>query len=382
MTSDGFKVFDSDLHVCEPLDLWERYIDPRFKDQAPRGIPTTGPFSSMCMTHEGKMTDRQGSPGYADMARVIEAARRHGRLEQFVDFERRGWGPDVQLEAMDVEGIDAAVLYPSRGLSANAKEFDDDELALAIARAYNDWLAEFCAAAPDRLLGAGMVHPQSIKGAIAEARRMKADLGFKAIYIRPNPVRGRNWHNPAYDPLWAECEKQGLVVGFHEGKPCTLPHAIAERFDGRHELLWATDHVARHPMEMMYAALCMIMGGVLERFPALRVGFLEANCSWVPYWLWRMEEHYEAIETQIKGRVPRRPTEYFERQCYVCVESEETTAGPAIEGYGENIVYSTDFPHGDSAYPHSVATFLGQAFPAEAKRKILWDNCARLYDLG
>ena len=106
-----------------------------------------------------------------------------------------GWGPDVQLEAMDAEGIDVAVLFPTRGLFAHAKEYDDDRLAGAVSRAYNDWLAEFCSHAPKRMFAAAMVPAQNVPACVEEIRR-GAERGFKAVFLRPNPVRGRNWNNP------------------------------------------------------------------------------------------------------------------------------------------------------------------------------------------
>ena len=114
-----------------------------------------------------------------------------------------------------------------------------------------------------------------------------------------------------YDPLWAECEKLGLAVGFHEGTPCQLPVAIGERFDGVHEDLWMTEHVAAHPIEAMYACLSIIAGGVCERFPTLRFAFLEGNCSWLPFWLWRMDEHHELRERVVADKLPLPPSEYF-----------------------------------------------------------------------
>lgn len=382
MAHDGYKVLDSDLHVLEPADLWLRYIEPRYRDQAPVGTNEYVP--DMNLKHEGKYISRSGElPVMAGGEFSIELVTRQGQMEKYKEFAARGWGPDTQLEAMNDEGVDLAVLFPTRGFYAVGKEYADDGLAAAIARAYNNWLAEFCARAPDRLYGAALVAIQSVEAAVAEVRRAKRELGFKAVYLRPNPVRKRNWHDPAYNPLWAECEKQGLTIGFHEGWPCQLPVAIGERFDGRHEDLWLTEHVACHPVEAMYASLCLIMGGVLERFPGLKVAFLEANCSWVPYWLWRMDEHYEHRESVTKSKLPLRPSEYFKRQCFASIEAEETMGKYVLDWMGDdNLVFSTDYPHEDSRYPRAVATFTAQPFPESSKRKILWDNCARLYSFA
>lgn len=379
MAHNGYKFIDPDLHVFEPNDLWQRYLEPEFRDQAPLGSDAF--LGDMYLMHEGKVISRGGMiPMMEELMDDLTAMNE--RAERIREFAARGFGPDVQLEAMDDEGIDIAVLFPTRGFYAVGKEYDDDRLAAAIARAYNNWMAEFRSADPERMVGVGLVAPQNVDLAIDEVRRMKHELGFRAVYLRPNPVRRRNWHNPAYDPLWAECEKLDLPVAFHEGWPCQLPVAAGDRFDGRHEDLWLTEHAICHPVEMMYASLCMIMGGVLERFPGLRVAFLEANCGWVPYWLWRMDEHYEHREKRVKNKLPRTPSEYFKEHCFVAVEADEHMGGWVAEQIGDdNIVFSTDFPHEDSRYPHSVEAFLELPFSEESRRKILWDNAARLYDL-
>ena len=379
MSLDDFKVMDSDMHVLEPVDLWPRYIESKFKERAPVG--TNNYLVDLHLMHDGEVISRFKRPMEGN-DKVIAQCERFGRLEQYRDFESRGWDSDTQLEAMDAEGIDVAVLFPTRGLFAHAKEYDDDELAAAISRAYNNWMADFCAADPERMYGAAMVPAQNVQAAVEETRRAKLELGFKSIFLRPNPVRGRNWNNPVYDPLWEECQKHNLAVGFHEGTPCQLPVAIGERFDGVHEDLWMTEHVSAHPIEAMYACLSIIGGGVCERFPELRFAFLEGNCSWLPFWLWRMDEHHELRESVVADKLPLQPSEYFARQCFAGVEADEDIAEDVFKRLGnDSIVFSTDFPHSDSRYPHSVETFLTQPFSDESKRKVLWDNCARLYAL-
>ena len=223
MAHNGFKVMDSDMHVQEPFDLWLNYIDPAYKHRAPIG--TNEYLSDLHLMHDGQVISRDRRHIVEDDI-VLGQAERYGRLELFQDYDERGWGSDVQLEAMDKEGIDVAVLYPTRGLIAHAKEYDDDGLAAAISRAYNDWLADLCAPAPQRMYGAAMLPAQCVDAAVEEVKRTRQEYGFKAVFLRPNPVRGRNWNNPVYDPLWAECEKQGMAVGFHEGLPCVLPVAV------------------------------------------------------------------------------------------------------------------------------------------------------------
>jgi uncharacterized protein len=126
-------------------------------------------------------------------------------------------GAPKRLEAMDQEGIDVGVVYPTRGLFAQGIDGMEPKLAAAIARAYNNWLYDFCAVNPQRLIGAGMISPFEIDDAVVEARRSVKELGFKGIFLRPNPVNGRNWHDPYYEPLWSQLETLDVPLGFHEG---------------------------------------------------------------------------------------------------------------------------------------------------------------------
>ncbi len=379
MSKNGFKVMDSDMHVMEPIDLWDRYMKPKFRDRAPR--PTYSYFLDQRMEHEGKVISRsQVSFDNYSVLPTEMMTDRYGNLDQLKKHQERGWGPDVQLEAMDAEGVDVAILFPGLALSALGKEYDDDDLAADVARAYNDWMADFCREDNTRLYGVGMISVQNVEAAVQEVIRIKQELEFRAVYLRPNPIRGRNWHHSAYDPIWAECEKQGLALGFHEGIPHELPVVMGDRFQAPQDDLWLTEHVAAHPLEQMYACLSFIMGGVLERFPTLQVGFLEGNCSWAPFWLWRMDEHWEHRERYVKSQLPLRPSEYFKRQCYISVEADETPGTFALEWLGdENIVFSTDYPHTDTRYPHALDTFLEMPFSKENFKRILWDNCTRLY---
>jgi predicted TIM-barrel fold metal-dependent hydrolase len=121
-------------------------------------------------------------------------------------------------------------------------------------------------------------------------------------------------------------------------------------------------------------------GGILQRHPKLKVAFLEANCSWLPWLLWRLDEGYEREGDIFMPELTMPPSEYFKRQCFISVEPDEGPARYTIEEFGcDQLVFSTDYPHGDSKYPHAVESFLKLPLSDENKRKILWDNCTRFY---
>lgn len=367
MARQGFKVFDSDMHIMEPPDLWERYMPAEFRSWAPRGV-TSDSVRDLRLT-------MPGAPPPGGSRHTGKNFQRNQRL--YADHARRGWGPDVQLEAMDAEGIDLAVLFPSRGLLPLTLPAMEPPYAHAIARAYNDWLHEFCQADTERLLGAGMVSVYDIGHAVEEAHRAAEELGFRAIFLRANVVNGKAWHDHYYEPLWNALEELGIPLGLHEATG-SWSHQTGEMFDPNFGLR----RIYSQPMEQMLAMGSFIGGGVLERHPRLNVAFLEANCSWVPWLIWRMDESYELEGDICMQGLKMQPSAYFRRQCFVSVEPDEFPVRHMLEEFGSGqLVFSTDYPHGDSRYPNATDTFLKMPIPDDDRRNILWNNCARFYGI-
>jgi uncharacterized protein len=398
MAKAGFRVFDSDLHCVEPPDLWQRYIDPQYRERAPQGAEFAFRNAVVYIEVEGRVMPwfspkgPDGKPLPACLPdKALRAMIRQGmeshpaslaiqQLQQarFADMSGRHWAPETQLEAMDIEGVDITVVFPTSGLLVLGVDDLDPGLAAAIARAYNNWLADYIKADPKRLYGAAMIAPHDIELAVAETKRAVQELGFKAIFLRPNPVHQRQWYDPYYEPLWQTLVELNVPLAFHEGVGVHLPQA-GQRFGDNLFLR----HIACHPIEMMYAVMAMCGGGVLARHPQLRVGFLEANCGWAPWLLDRMDDHYEIQLGITPQQLPEKPSAYFHRQCVLSVETEEAFTGHVIDAIGDdNLVMSTDWPHPDSKYPKGVDTFLSLPLSNESKRKILWDNCVRFYGLG
>jgi predicted TIM-barrel fold metal-dependent hydrolase len=372
-----YRVLDADVHVIEPMSMWAEHIDPKFRGREPQpedlafgmlvdGIPIN--------TWDARERDLD------DAARALRKERILGIFqEMYPDAVARGFDAPSQLDGMDQEGIDVAVLYPSFGLFALATDGLDPALALAISRAYNDWLHEFCATDPSRLKAVAMVPRQDPEGAAAEATRAVRELGMVGVFVRPNAVDGRTLDDRCYDPLYDACQTLGVPLGLHEGGKAGHPQAGADRFTDLE-----MQHICTHPLEQMCAAVSLIYGGVLDRFPTLEVAFLEAGCGWVPFWLERMDEHHDnALAKNYGGTRTRalRPSEYFQRQCYVSANADETFLASVADQIGaDRIVFSSDYPHPDAPFPHAVDEFLElDDLTDEQKRMILWDNTARLY---
>ena len=175
-----------------------------------------------------------------------------------------------------------------------------------------------------------------------------------------------------------EAESLGVPVAFH-GIQMAYQEHLGRRFMDN----FVMAHAVAHPLEQMMALGSLLTGGVFERFPGLKAAFLEGSCSWVPWWLWTLDERVEKFGDEERFRLSMRPSEYFHRNCWVSVDPDEDVVRHALPSMGDdNIVISTDWPHDDSAYPRAVDTFLALAGVSGAsKKKILWDNCARLYGL-
>jgi predicted TIM-barrel fold metal-dependent hydrolase len=365
----GFKILDSDMHLREPADLWDKYMEPEWRDRAPKILSSTARSSAMVLI-EGKILQ-----GYKPSYRggIFDATRID---EEIADYRARGFDAKTQLQAMDREGLDVAALYPSIGLGIMMRDDMDPKLAAAIARAYNNWLHDFCQTDPKRLKGVAMLPLHDPNEAVKEAQRAVGKLGFIGTFARPEPLRNLPWHSRYFDGLWSALEELQVPLGFHSATAAGEAPQIGDRF-GDNLLL---RHVVSHPMENMMAMVDTIGGGVCERHPKLKLAFLECYCGWASFLLHRMDN------AMAKGRFPTagklKPSEYFKRQCWISTEHEKELP-MIIDLIGDdNIVFSTDYPHGDSDFPHAVEEFLEMdGVSKESRKKILWDNCARLYNV-
>lgn len=370
---NGFKVLDSDMHIMEPADLWERYIDKKFKHLAPRGVISHNVRDLRMVYPDGRDWARQ-SVRESDVASGKNFEKNQG---VYGKDAARGWTSQVQLEAMDIEGIDVAVLYPTRGLRALVVEDMDAPFAAAMARAYNDWLYDFCKQDPKRLVGAAMISTYNMNDAVEEARRC-AGLGFRAVFMRAVPLVDHQWQDSYYEPLWSALEDLNLSVGLHESTG-TGARQVGRRLEPNLMLR----RVYAQPFEQMMALGNFCAGGIFARHPKLRAAFLEANCSWLPWLLWRLDETWELEGDVWAPDLKAKPSEYFRKHCVVSIEPDEVTATKIIDQIGPaNLVFSTDYPHGDSKYPEATNHFMKLPISDEIKKKVLWDNCANYYAMA
>lgn len=281
--------------------------------------------------------------------------------------------PQIQLQDMDAEAIDMAILYPTSGLFIG--EVRDFEWENYYCRAYNDWLANFCAASPERLKGVAMVPLQDTKLGCQELNRA-ARLGMVGAmvpsYFRFGPP---NVGDPHFDPFYAEAERLGMPVAVHATGGIT---ADVNRFRS-----FLQNHICSHVIEQMTAVVAMVIGGVFERFPNLKVGFMEAGCGWLPFWMEHMDEEFELRWREVPY-LKHKPSQYvINSQCYFGVEPEEKLISlVAAEVGAEKFMYASDYPHWDGGWPNTVKTLSSRPdISDELLRKLMCDNALKFYGL-
>ncbi|MBI4241252.1 MAG: amidohydrolase, partial [Candidatus Rokubacteria bacterium] len=351
---NGFRVMDSDLHTMEPDGLWERYLEERFRKLAPT-------FARSVEGSPNQPTIRIGDLAIGEFTMRPTTARAGGDLYRRTVAKHphnevaiaRGYDAESHLQAMDIEGIDVAILYGTRGRQVLMHDDLDPELAAALARAHNNWTRDYCGGNPEWLKFAAQIAFHDVDWAVKEARRAVRELGAVAVIGNPNPVKGRHIHDADFEPLWDAIEELGVPVGFHPTGISSLRDDIARRLldhpSGR-----AIGSAARNPMELMLAFASLAAGGVLERHPKLRCAFLEGTCGWLPWWLWRLDEIWEKFGPGSDVKLSALPGEYFFRQCFVATDADEKVLQQVVEAVGDdNIVVSTDYPHSDGLFPNA-----------------------------
>ena len=293
---DGMRFVDCDMHVMEPADIFDRYLDPKFKD---RVISAPGRAGGAQMVIDG--LSRAGDDDlqqYRKRNKKVSANQRQplsgSRSAPYLGFAiERNYDPVAQVMGMEMEGVDIAVLFPTMGLGLIARNGMDPFLSEALCRAYNDWIHDFCQYSPDRLKFAAMLPFHDVTLACRELRRCVTELGAVGSFIRPNMVNGHYWHSNYWEPLYSLHEELNVTWGFHEGTGAWYSHMNTLYGENRFYR-----HVASHWIEMQQALVAMIVGGVFEFHSNLRVGFLEAQNSWAPGLLSRIEWDYpQYLET-------------------------------------------------------------------------------------
>lgn len=373
---EGFRVIDSDLHVIETGEVYENYLEEKYRDKMPRYLgwsPTNFPHWDV----QGQMI-----PPWARAQEVVGPQQYLDAPTEHVykSVRERKYDPSSTVQAMDAEGIDVGVMYRTFAHMVVSIDDLDPRYATAYCAAFNDWLADYCRTSPKRLKPAAIVSLHDPELAAAEARRAVEQKSHVGVVLLPMPINDRYFNSPECDVLWKEITRLNVPLTFHGTSGGASKDYVTNRFRGKPNFR-TQNHASAFPFELMLAMSAMLVGGVLERFPNLRVGFLEGNCGWLPWWLHRLDDQWKKYGGGEAIKLSAKPSEHFKRQCFIGTDVDEDLLKVVVDEIGDdNIVMSVDYPHADGPFPNGIKTFLDlPGVSKESKRKIMWGNCLRLY---
>jgi uncharacterized protein len=332
------RVISADSHVLEPADLWTRGLaTTRFADRAPRVVDAGTAQQFLIDGLEPQPVSLPGAAGKAS-----EELRESGTFD---DARAGGWNLKARLADQDVDGIDAEVLYPS--ISMSLTRVPDVEYQLACVRAYNDWLAELCAGAPDRVAGHALLPTVDVAAAVTEVQRVHA-LGLRGVLLPGRPPEG-HYAEARFDPLWAECAQRSLPVSFHialTGDPAGDPML------GSGIRMMTVMSVVQ---AMQQTLSLFVFGGVFERHPQLTLVSAEHDAGWVAHYAYRLDQLFERHRHWLGPdlELSRRPSEYVATNALFTFQKDPV----AVETRGRvgvtQLMWASDYPHSDSTWPHS-----------------------------
>jgi predicted TIM-barrel fold metal-dependent hydrolase len=376
-----YRIISADDHIDMqwlPKDLWQKRAPAAWRERAPKVVDTAdGPYWVCGDDRWESWGGRMGAAGAMGGRRL--ALERGGVLEPGV---LRPTTTALRLADMDRDGVDASVMYgPIVPLSIK-----DPALRQVCYRAYNEWLAEFCASAPDRLVGAGLVPIDDPAMAAEEVRHLK-QIGIRTGMFLAARVELPLW-DAAWAPLWEAAAETGIPIGFHLG-------------GGHRTVVWsgpkAADagnmgvRVSCSTLQMDEALAAVIFSGALERYPGLKIVLAETGIGWLPYLLERMDDSYRKFldaeewwraHGGLALRMP--PSHYFRRQVWATFQTDHAGLR-LLDLLGEGrVMWASDYPHADSTWPESQRA-IDESFhgvPPRARARILCDNARELYGLG
>jgi uncharacterized protein len=379
------QVIDSDGHLHEPFDLFERHIEKEFYSMRPRVVELRDEQRDEGRwLVEGRLVPRlpftKGVGGGGFRYQTPRHSQMKAKDNSLDDIEGR-------LQDMDEMGIDFQIVYPTAVVWVF--DVENKELAAAACRAYNNYVAEQCAKAPKRLGGVALVPIQDPAAAVEEARRAVQKLGLLGAVI-PGIVGNNPLHAKEFTPFFETMNELNAPIGFH---------AVT----GMHYTPWAdcfTDffstHVTAMPFSMMVAMMSMVRSGLLKALPHLRCAFLEIGASWFPYWTWWVGKHIEHV---LEPRAGRKESSWG-REPYglpstVHEPMEDILEGRILSGFetDENLrvildqlgskgfMYASDYPHSDMEWNRVQAIQGSEALSSAEKADLLDENARRFYNL-
>ena len=372
----NYKLISSDSHIIEPADLWKERIEPKYRDRAPYVVREENTDQWYV---DGNL--KFGFVGVTTQAglrfETPEQISQEGRLE---DILPGGLDPHEHVKDMDLDGISAGVLYPTQALNT-FMVLPDSELLSAICTGYNDWVADFCKPYPDRLKAIGMLNVDDVDDGVKELQRV-AKIGLAGVLITIRPMEKRYDH-PDYEPLWAAAQDLDMVLSLHTGsvrwRKGVMTATLASHGDAIEMV--QKDYNPR-------TSLCaMILSGVFERYPKLKIGVVEFELAWAPFFLRTMDNVYQERVAGLKGyrfKGSARPSDFFKSNVFVSFQEDDLGVQLRSVIGVDNLLWGSDYPHAESTFPRSreIVDRILEGVPAEEAAKIAGGNAARVYNFN
>ncbi len=370
-----YEVISCDGHLEIPPDAWVRHIPAEHLNRAPRLIKLrTG--------GEGWIVE--GSPLIHNGQNV--AAGRPLKVKGGSYWEADGTpvpgtgDARQRLAEQDRDGIDAEVLYPPVFISRFIENIEDGEAYVAMVRAFNDFLAEdYCAVAPDRLIGNAVMPASGIEDAIAELKRAR-EIGLRSICLGSFP-NGSGTPAPEDDLFWQAALDLGVPITAHSAMGDRSNPLLVQSARGTFDLEMSM--LSRTMPPPVVGIVRMILSGVLDRFPDLRIYFAETNASWMPGLLYMLDDSYSIFKHWYGVELAMRPSEYVWRHFSFGIVRDPLALRMRDLLDIDHIMWGSDFPHSVSSFPES-ARWLDEIFegcPAAIRRKVLVDTPCAFFGL-
>ena len=370
---------DADGHILEAADCWENYCEAKYKPTAIRVKTDEDGYQYFEIEGKPSRVSRRGQP-FSSIGAMGAVTREKGSIDP-----RRKYGEDVPLGAMDakerlqrldLEGLDAAIIYPSLGLSWET-ECENAEYAQAMTRAYNRWLVEWCADSGGRLIPVAHLSLGDPKAAATELER-SVKAGCKGGWVVQFVMNGKPHAHPDHDVLFAKAQELDVPLAVH---PSLEPQWA---LPGRYHL----EYVRKQPFflnvtasdSIRHALVSFMQYGTFEKFPKLKVVILEVGAGWASYWLDRMDAVYDSV---IGRTLPlkEKPSHYFKRNVWISADPDEHSLPAMMQLCGEGqFFWASDFPHPDHTGDYlKELEELADKLPADARAKFLGENVMRVY---
>ncbi|MEO5841049.1 MAG: amidohydrolase family protein [Acidimicrobiales bacterium] len=338
----------ADSHFVEPPDIFERYLPRRLHEQAPRmELQTDGNgISQHVWTFEGNFVTPLG--GGAPRRGAQDQGNREFRA-LWSEIDPAAYDPNAYADALRIDGVGLAIVQPTTGLVL--WRVPDSELLTALFRAQNDHMVDFCSGRPDMLKGVACLNVDDVSIACAELRRCR-DLGLVAALIPVHPGAAGSYSDPRYDELWATAQELESPLFMHVAT--VRPQAPTAGGMSTLALSPGLRSVREYWVRLSLADI--IFGRVFDRFPRLRVGSVEHEAGWVPFWLDTMDWTYTQREVLTGGwrsASGQLPSEIFRTNMFATFIEDELAVELRRRIGVDNLMWGNDFPHTESSWPES-----------------------------